>query len=61
MRIVTVHLPEEYIAGLDELVRLDRYPNRSECIRAGVRDLLKDELWNYGRINLSSKSTSEEI
>ncbi|MHA1167601.1 MAG: ribbon-helix-helix domain-containing protein [Candidatus Hodarchaeales archaeon] len=45
MRIITVHLPEQFIAGLDELVRKERYPNRSEAIRYSVRDLLKDELW----------------
>ncbi len=47
MRIITVHLPDEFIAGLDELVRLDRYPNRSEAIRYSVRDLLKEELWVF--------------
>ena len=46
MRIVTVHLPMKVIEGLDELVRLDRYPNRSEAIRYACRDLLKDELWS---------------
>ncbi|MFX0113244.1 MAG: ribbon-helix-helix domain-containing protein [Candidatus Hodarchaeota archaeon] len=45
MRLVTVHLPEDFVEGLDELVRLKRYPNRSEAIRIGIRDLLKDELW----------------
>lgn len=45
MRLVTVHLPEDFVEGLDELVRLKRYPNRSEAIRVGIRDLLKDELW----------------
>ena len=46
MRLVTVHLPTEFLHGLDELVRLQRYPNRSEAIRLAIRDLLKDELWN---------------
>ena len=46
MRLVTVHLPEESLSGLDELVRLQKYPNRSEAIRLAIRDLLKDELWN---------------
>ena len=47
MRIITVHLPEQFISGLDELVRKERYPNRSEAIRYSVRDLLKEELWAY--------------
>ncbi|MFQ5818715.1 MAG: ribbon-helix-helix domain-containing protein [Candidatus Heimdallarchaeota archaeon] len=45
MKLVTVHLPQEFIVGLDELVRQRRYPNRSEAIRIAIRDLLKDELW----------------
>lgn len=45
MRLVTLHLPEEYLHDLDELVRLQRYPNRSETIRVAVRDLLREELW----------------
>ncbi len=46
MRLVTVHMPPEFLHGLDELVRLQKYPNRSEAIRVAIRDLLKDELWH---------------
>jgi hypothetical protein len=46
MKLVTVHLPDEFLHDLDELVRLKRYPNRSECIRVAIRDLLKEEMWN---------------
>ena len=60
MRIITVHLPDEFIAGLDELVRLDRYPNRSEAIRYSVRDLLKDELWVFKNKNfINIENTAE--
>jgi antitoxin ParD1/3/4 len=45
MKLVTVLLPEAYLAGLDELVRSNMYPSRSAAIRAAVRDLLKRELW----------------
>ena len=45
MKLVTVHLPQEFIVGLDDLVRQRRYPNRSEAIRIAIRDLLKEELW----------------
>ncbi len=45
MRLVTVKMPETYIEGLDELVRIGRYSSRSEIIRIAVRDLLKRELW----------------
>lgn len=39
-------MPPEFLHGLDELVRLQKYPNRSEAIRVAIRDLLKDELWH---------------
>jgi len=45
LRVLTVHLPEAYIQGLDELVNKRLYPNRSEAIRVAVRDLLRAELW----------------
>jgi Arc/MetJ-type ribon-helix-helix transcriptional regulator len=45
MRIVTVKMPETYLEGLDELVRMGRYSSRSEAIRVAVRELLKRELW----------------
>ncbi len=45
MRLVTVKMPETYLEGLDELVRMGRYSSRSEAIRVAVRELLKRELW----------------
>ncbi len=45
MRLVTVKMPETYLEGLDELVRMGRYSSRSEVIRVAVRELLKRELW----------------
>jgi len=45
MRLVTVHLPAEFLRGLDELVRLQKYSTRAEAIRIAIRDLLKEELW----------------
>lgn len=38
-------MPETYLEGLDELVKLGRYSSRSEAIRVAVRELLKRELW----------------
>ena len=46
MKLITVHLPNDQVSGLDELVRSGRYPNRSEAIRMAIRDMLKDELWS---------------
>ncbi|MEZ0394295.1 MAG: ribbon-helix-helix domain-containing protein [Desulfurococcaceae archaeon] len=45
MRLITVKMPETYVEGLDELVKVGRYSSRSEIIRVAVRDLLKKELW----------------
>jgi Arc/MetJ-type ribon-helix-helix transcriptional regulator len=45
MRLVTVKVPEIYLEGIDELVRLGRYSSRSEVIRTALRDLLRKELW----------------
>jgi Arc/MetJ-type ribon-helix-helix transcriptional regulator len=45
MRLLTVHVPEGFLDGLEELVRQKRYPNKSEIIRMAIRDLLKNELW----------------
>ncbi len=49
MKLVTVLLPEAYLEGLDELVRMNMYPSRSSVIRSSVRDLLKKELWENKR------------
>ncbi|MFQ5819490.1 MAG: ribbon-helix-helix domain-containing protein [Candidatus Heimdallarchaeota archaeon] len=42
-----MHLPEYYINGLLELVVQKKWPNRSEIIRAAIRDLLKKELKGF--------------
>jgi len=46
MRLLTVHVPDGFLEGLDELVRKKRYANRSEIIRIAIRDLLREELWD---------------
>jgi Arc/MetJ-type ribon-helix-helix transcriptional regulator len=40
---VPVRLTEEDAARLDELVARGRFANRSEALRAGLKQLLKDE------------------
>lgn len=40
MKLTTLYLPEPYIQALDELVARKLYPNRSECIRFAVRDVI---------------------
>ncbi|HEY0090546.1 MAG TPA: type II toxin-antitoxin system ParD family antitoxin [Candidatus Lokiarchaeia archaeon] len=44
MKLITVHIPEAYLSGIEELVNQNFYPNRSEVIRVAIRDLLKSEL-----------------
>lgn len=39
-RILTVHMPEEYVRALDELVRAGKYRSRSDAIRSAVRRLI---------------------
>lgn len=45
LRLITVKMPELYLEGIDELVRIGKYRNRSEVIRIAVRELLRQELW----------------
>ena len=45
MGITCAKLPEMYVEGLEELVRMGRYASKSEAIRVAVRELLKRELW----------------
>ena len=45
LKLVTIHLPEAFLEGIEELIKSRIYPNRSEAIRIAVRDLLKNELW----------------
>ena len=41
---ITVHLPEPYLLGLEQLVSLEQFPTRAEAIRSAIRDMLKREL-----------------
>jgi antitoxin ParD1/3/4 len=42
--LITLHLTENSLAGLEELVRRGMYPNKSEAIRIAIRDFLNSEL-----------------
>ena len=59
MKLVTVKMPETYVEGLDELVRMGRYSSRSEAIRVAVRELLKRELWGMGLFESESHVEEE--
>jgi len=43
LRLVSVHLPPSYVELLEELVKLGRFPSRSEAIRVAVRELILRE------------------
>ncbi|MFX0025964.1 MAG: ribbon-helix-helix domain-containing protein [Candidatus Hermodarchaeota archaeon] len=43
MRLISVNLPESYLKVLEILVAEGKFPNRSEAIRVGIRDLIKTE------------------
>ena len=46
MKVINLHIPETYIAALDQLVDERFYPNRSEAIRIAIRDLISAEVWS---------------
>lgn len=57
MSLISVHVPKRMLEELDELVRRGIYPNRSEAIRAAIRELLyKESLKPAAR-----QTTAEEI
>ena len=43
LKLITLYLPETYIAQLDQLVEARLFPNRAEAIRVAIRDLIRDE------------------
>ena len=46
MKLISIKVPNAYIDGLNELVKMGIYPSRSEAVRVAVRDMLKKEVWN---------------
>ena len=43
MKLISVNLPESYLEVLEVLVLKGKFPNRSEAIRVGIRDLIRTE------------------
>ena len=43
MKLISVNLPESYLKVLEILVVEGKFPNRSEAIRVGIRDLIRTE------------------
>ena len=47
MQIITINLPEKYLAAIKTLNEYGIYPSRSEAIRIALKDFLTDELKMY--------------
>jgi antitoxin ParD1/3/4 len=47
MQIITINLPEKYLAAIQTLNECGVYPSRSEAIRIALREFLDDELKMY--------------
>lgn len=47
MQIITINLPEKYLAAIQVLNDNGIYPSRSEAIRVALREFLDDELKLY--------------
>jgi len=47
MKPISVKVTAEQFRGLSELLRRERYPNRSEAIRAAIRDLIQFDKGKY--------------
>ncbi len=43
MERVTLRIPKQQIEEVEQMVETGEYPNRSEAIRAAVRDMLADQ------------------
>ncbi|MFW6117385.1 MAG: ribbon-helix-helix domain-containing protein [Thermoproteota archaeon] len=55
MKMITLYLPEPYLAALNQLVEEKFYPNRAEAIRVAIRDMISDEVW--GREGFEQKTS----
>ncbi|ABO07963.1 transcriptional regulator, CopG family [Pyrobaculum calidifontis JCM 11548] len=46
MVLISFHVPQSYVEMLDELVKSGVFPNRSEAVRAALRELLNRYMSN---------------
>jgi len=47
MKIITINLPEKYLAAIQTLNDMGTYPSRSEVIRIALNEFLAKELKMY--------------
>ncbi len=56
MKLITTHIPEKHVEGIELLVKNGMYSNRSEVIRVALRDfLIKEGAWDYISLKASEK------
>ena len=63
MKLISLNLPESYLEVLEILVADGKFPNRSEAIRVGIRDLIKTEylIEESVKRNISPASIDQQI
>lgn len=63
IKLISVNLPESYLKVLEILVSEGKFPNRSEAIRVGIRDLIRTEylIEESVKRNLNSSLVETEI
>jgi Arc/MetJ-type ribon-helix-helix transcriptional regulator len=63
IKLISVNLPESYLKVLELLVVEGKFPNRSEAIRVGIRDLIRTEylIEESVRRNMSPNLIETEI
>ncbi len=54
MRIITINLPEKYLAAIQVLNDMNIYPSRSEVIRTALNDFLTRELKMYNDLDVEN-------
>ncbi|MFX1514167.1 MAG: ribbon-helix-helix domain-containing protein [Promethearchaeota archaeon] len=43
MKPISTHVPEEYLDGINDLIRRGKYSTKSEFIREAIRRLIRQE------------------
>jgi len=61
IKLISVNLPESYLKVLEILVVEGKFPNRSEAIRVGIRDLIRTEYLIEQSVRNSSPNFQSEI
>ena len=63
IKLISVNLPESYLKVLEILVVEGKFPNRSEAIRVGIRDLIRTVylIEESVKRNISSNLIQSEI